>query len=355
MSIFLELQHLSPLLQAVGILGPLALASVAAFQHLKLKRQLREQVAAHRSISMELRKLSTAVEQSPASIVITDRQGNIDYVNPAFCRVTGYALHEALGQNPRILMGNEQRQMWDTLLDGREWRGELHNRRKDGSPFWEMASISPVRDGNGEISHLVGVKENITERKQLQEQLDQMARCDRLTGLPNRALFFDRLGCLKALSRREGRRFAVLFLDLDGFKTVNDSYGHEAGDAVLRVTAERLTACIRESDTAARMGGDEFAAILGNLSQGADASLVAEKMLQALSAPIVLPDGASCEIGASIGISLYPDDAQKIEVLVSAADAAMHEAKREGGDGCRSCGEAAAGALQGSRRRRAIG
>ena len=360
MSAVLKIHHLLSLMPLITVLGPLllALVALAALHYLKLTRQLREQFAAQKLISVELRKLSTAVEQSPASIVVTDRKGEIEYVNPAFCRLTGYSPEEALGQNARLLKGYEQpaeyfQEMWATVLSGREWRGEFHNKRKDGSLFWELASISPIRNEQGEITHFVGVKENITERKQLLAHLDQMAHYDELTGLPNRALFFDRLGCLQTLSRREGRSFALLFIDLDGFKGVNDRHGHEAGDAVLRETAARLSSSIRDSDTAARMGGDEFTVILGNLSREADVSLIARKILQALSAPIRLPGGGSCSIGASIGISLYPEDAREVETLVSSADAAMYEAKRAGKNGYRFYRQVA-GAMQSGDRQAAL-
>jgi diguanylate cyclase (GGDEF)-like protein/PAS domain S-box-containing protein len=348
MSVILKIHHLLSLMPVVTILGPLllALVAMAALHYLKLTRQLREQFAAQQLISVELRKLSTAVEQSPASIVVTDRKGDIEYVNPAFCRLTGYSQEEALGQSTSLIKGYEHpaeyyKEMWNTILAGGEWRGEFHNKRKDGSLFWELASISPIRNEQGEITNFVGVKENITDRKELLEYLDQMAHFDELTGLPNRALFFDRLGCLLTLSRREGQIFALLFIDLDGFKSVNDHHGHEAGDSVLRETAARLSASIRASDTAARMGGDEFTVILGNLSQETDISLIARKILQALSAPILLLGGISCSIGASIGISLYPEDAQEVETLVSSADTAMYEVKREGKNGYRFYREAA--------------
>ena len=342
MSLFLKLHQLLAAMPAVTLFGPLlfGLAVLVALHYLKLTRQLREQFSRQQRVAVELRTLSTAVEQSPASIVITDRQGSIRYVNPAFCRLTGYSLEEALGQNPKILKGSDHppefyRAMWETLDSGREWRGEFLNRRKDGTLFWELASISPILDERGEISHFVGVKENITERKQRLEHLDQMAHYDKLTGLPNRALFFDRLGCIVAQCRREGRKFALLFIDLDGFKEVNDSFGHEAGDRVLQETARRLRGCIRDSDTAARMGGDEFTVILANLADGEHAALVARKILQAFPEPIVLADGNSCRIGASIGISFYPGDSREIETLVGAADSAMYEVKRDGKNGFR--------------------
>lgn len=337
MALFFAFHHLLSRMPVITIAGPvvLLLVAAAALHYLRRARQLRGLLAAQQRVSIELSKLSTAVEQSPASIVITDQTGRIEYVNPAFCRLTGYTVAEACGENTRILKGGDQprefyKEMWDTILAGREWRGEFHNKRKDGTLFWESASISPIRSQDGAITHFVGVKEDVTERRQLLDDLAQMAHYDSLTGLPNRALFFDRLAYIQALSRRQGKRFALLFLDLDDFKQVNDSRGHEAGDRVLKEAAERLIACIRESDTVARMGGDEFTVILSNLSQPNDAALVAEKILTTLSLPFQISDGTICRIGISIGISLYPDDTQNIETLVSAADAAMYAVKREG-------------------------
>lgn len=277
------------------------------------------------------------MEHAPSSIVITDRTGNIEYVNPAFCRLTGYTKKEVIGKHTRMLKGEgatqppeHYRELWDTIAAGSEWRGEFFNRRKDGTLFWESASISPILDAEGEITHFVAVKENITERKQLLECLDHLAHYDKLTSLPNRALFFDRLNQSIAASHRERQRFALLFVDLDGFKVVNDSYGHEAGDRVLQETAERLAGCTRESDTVARMGGDEFILILCNLANAEDAGLVAEKILADVARPIELSRGASCVVGCSIGISLYPEDASEAAQLVSAADTAMYAVKRHG-------------------------
>jgi diguanylate cyclase (GGDEF)-like protein/PAS domain S-box-containing protein len=320
----------------------LALIALAAMYYLRLTRQLREQFSAQRDISVQLEKLKTAVEHAPSSILITDRHGFIEYVNPAFCRLTGYSEEEALGQHTRILKGDGEthsaehyREVWETILAGREWRGEFFNRRKDGTPFWESASISPIIDANGEITHFVAVKENITERKQLLECLDHLAHYDKLTSIPNRALFFDRLNQSIALAGRDGKRFALLFIDLDGFKQVNDSFGHETGDDVLKETAQRLTGCLRESDTVARMGGDEFIVILANISRPEDAGLVAGKMLAAVSRPIELSQGRSCTVGASIGISIYPDDSTEPAQLVSAADTAMYSVKHKGKNGFR--------------------
>ncbi len=282
-----------------------------------------------------LRKLSAAVEHSPASIVITDTHGSIEYVNPAFSRLTGYSIEEVLGHNPRILKAGDQaeefyREMWETVAQGQEWRGEFHNKRKDGTLFWEIASISPISDANGVITHYVAVKENITERKELQERLEQMAQFDMLTGLPNRRMFLDRLAQTVAVAKRSGQRFGLLFIDLDGFKRINDLYGHEAGDRVLKTVAARLSACIRISDAAGRIGGDEFTVILGTLAHYSDAGQVAEKILLALQRPITLPDGKQDNVGSSIGISVFPEDAEDGDGLLATADDAMYEVKRSG-------------------------
>jgi diguanylate cyclase (GGDEF)-like protein/PAS domain S-box-containing protein len=330
----------TPLLTALGPFV-LLLAALAVVYYLRLTRQLREQFARQQVISVQLQQLSTAVEHAPSSIVITDCKGHIEYVNPAFCRLTGYSKQEALGQHTRILKGEGEnqspelfRELWETITAGREWHGEFYNRRKDGSHFWESASISPILDADGEITHFVAVKEDITERKHLLECLDHLAHYDKLTSLPNRALFFDRLNQAIAVSHREGQCFALLFLDLDGFKQVNDSCGHEAGDRVLQVTAERMAGCTRETDTVARMGGDEFIAILTNLAHPEDAGLVAEKILAEVGRPIELSRGGSCMVGCSIGISLYPQHSTDPAQLVSAADSAMYEVKRQGKNRC---------------------
>lgn len=284
--------------------------------------------------------LSAAVEHSPASIVITDPQGSIEYVNPAFCRLTGYSAEEVRGKNSRILKAGDQppelyRELWETVLQGNEWRGEFHNRRKDGSLFWEMASISAIKDDRGVIRHFVAIKDDITERKQMRDQLHRMAQFDMLTGLPNRRMVLDRLNQLVALAGRGNQRFALLFVDLDGFKRINDTYGHEAGDRVLKIVAARLSGCIRSSDIVGRMGGDEFIVILSTLTQREDAGQVAEKILQTLCLPITMPNGEQDQISSSIGISVFPDDARNGNGLLAAADDAMYAVKHAGKNGYR--------------------
>jgi len=302
-------------------------------------RLLKNRVTELQRSATALRKLASAVEHSPVSVMITDIAGAIEYVNPKFCQVTGYSPQEVLGRNPRILKGNavpEQvyRDMWQTILAKREWHGEFHNRNKDGSLVWELASISPVCNESGAITHFVGVKEDISELKRLQKELGQMAHSDELTGLPNRALFRDRLEQVIIQARRNGGRFALLFADLDGFKAVNDRHGHQVGDRLLQEVARRLVFCVRESNTVARLGGDEFLIILNDLNQWEGPGIVARKVLEGLCAPFNI-GGVVCRVGVSIGISIYPDDADDAQKLIAAADFAMYGVKRGGRNGFR--------------------
>jgi len=326
----------------ITLLGPFFLlaAIVLAVYYLRISRRLHFQIALQEQTDVMLRKLSSAVENSPSSIVITDQKGIVEYVNPAFVWMTGYAPEEVLGHSTRMLKGGDQpdefyRDMWETLMRGEVWRGEFHNKHKDGTLFWEAASTSPIIDAHGEISHFVAVKENITDKKRLLEQLEQLASFDVLTGLSNRRMFLERLEQSVEVARRNGQHFALMYLDLDGFKQINDRCGHEAGDLVLKKTATRLREAVRKSDSVGRMGGDEFTVALSTLTHYEDASQVADKILEALRRPIILPDGTTGWIDASIGISVFPDDASNCDALMAAADDAMYEVKRNGKSGWR--------------------
>ncbi len=281
-----------------------------------------------------LRIYKAAVDAAADSIVITDRNALIEYANPAFTRVTGYTLAEAHGKTPALIksgLHNKSfyQKLWHTLLTGQEWKGEIVNRRKNGEIYHEEMAIAPVVDASGNIDRFVAVKRDVTERKQLEQRLAHMAHYDDLTGLPNRALFFDRLDHALVQAKRKGEQFAILFIDLDEFKNVNDRHGHEAGDKLLREVAQRLSRCVRESDTLARMGGDEFTLILSSIVQARDAGQVAEKVIATLAAP-VFPESLNCQVGASIGISLYPGDGSDRETLLNRADAAMYRTKEQG-------------------------
>ncbi len=275
-----------------------------------------------------------ACEQSPASIVITNYQGNIEYVNPKFEIITGYSKDEVLGKNPRVLKSgytsnDEYVGLWKTLSSGQEWYGEFHNRKKNGEFFWEYASISPIKDENNHITHYVAVKEDITKKKKDQELLSHQANYDSLTDLPNRLLGIDRLKQEMAKADRNRKYIGVIFLDLDHFKNVNDTLGHKYGDELLILSSQRLTHCLRKTDTVARLGGDEFLIIISALDSPYECKAIACKLVTTMQQSFLLA-GEEIFISASIGITIYPDDANNIEILMQNADMAMYEAKKKG-------------------------
>ena len=291
-------------------------------------------ITARREAEDEIRKLSQVVEQSPVSVMITDSQGNIEYVNFAFEQVTGYRQDEVLGRNPRLLKSGEtpsvsHEDLWLALKAGQTWEGELHNRRKNGEQFWEYAHIAPVVDDDGAVRHYFAVKEDITVRKQQTEKILYQAHYDALTRLPNRLLSLDRLQQLLLQAKRQGSKTAVLFIDLDDFKKVNDSLGHDVGDKLLVEAAERLQRHVREQDTVGRLGGDEFIVLLGNIDDAESAAEVAGKLIAQIKVPFEI-DHRELLLGASIGIALYPDDGDQPKELLRRADTAMYHAKRNG-------------------------
>lgn len=281
-----------------------------------------------------LKKLSLAVEHSPTGVMITDTDGNIEYVNPRFLDNTEYQVDDLIGQNPRLLNSGETpdsvfKEMWGTIKSGKEWRGEIINRKKNGELFWEETSIYPIVSEVGDLQNFVCIKENITQRKQAEVALQHEATHDALTGLANASLGKDRLKKSISRSRREKDKTALLFIDLDGFKNVNDTFGHEAGDHVLIEVAKRLKHSIREMDTAARIGGDEFVIILTDIIQQSDVEGVADKIINAIRDPYLDINNA-IQLGSSIGIALYPDHGDDPDTLVKCADIAMYAVKRSG-------------------------
>jgi diguanylate cyclase (GGDEF)-like protein/PAS domain S-box-containing protein len=296
-------------------------------------------IRARRENEREIRTLTRAVEQSPASVIITDPQGHIEYVNSKFTEVTGYTEAEVLGKSPGILKSGEMshefyQDLWRILASGKEWRGEFCNRNKRGDIFWESASISPVFDPAGKLVHFVAVKEDITEQRTQQERIRKLALFDPLTGLPNRALFMDRLSHSIARMTRTGRKLALLFIDLNKFKPVNDTFGHHVGDLVLQDVARRIAESVREADTAARLGGDEFVALLHDVEDKAQVERVAQRIIDRIDGPYHHCDGNACpQVGASIGIALCPEHARTVDGLIRAADAAMYQVKQTGMSG----------------------
>jgi diguanylate cyclase (GGDEF)-like protein/PAS domain S-box-containing protein len=278
--------------------------------------------------------LSQAVEQSPVSVLITDPRGGIEYVNSRFEQVTGYRASEVKGLNPNILKsGNikaeEYKKLWDTISKGGSWKGEFQNKKKNGDLFWESAHIAPVVDRNGTIRHYLAVKEDITNQKEQEERILYQAHYDSLTDLPNRFLSLDRLSQHIKEAERNDLKVAVLFLDLDDFKKVNDTIGHDAGDRLLMQAAQRLKEAVRDGDTIGRLGGDEFIMLLGGLSDVIDARSAAENLLEKFRNPFSL-DGRELILGASIGISIYPDDGETTIELLRCADTAMYCSKNQG-------------------------
>ncbi len=285
-------------------------------------------------LESQLRIVSLAVEQSASSIIITNNKGLIDYVNPAASKKTGYLLDELKGKNSRILQSGETSEheysdLWKSISTGHTWRGEFHNRKKSGELYWEIASVSPVKQKNGQISHYVAVKEDITALKEAKQRIDYLANHDAITDLPNRKLAMDRLATAFSAAGCDNKKVAVMFLDLDGFKAVNDSFGHDAGDQLLKETAQRLCNCVRDIDTVSRFGGDEFLIILSSVVDRKAVIAVTERLINAIAAKYEI-ETVDVNISASIGIAMYPEHGETATELVNLADEAMYTVKHSG-------------------------
>lgn len=267
-------------------------------------------------------------------VIVTDANYNILNVNRSFSEITGYSNEETIGKTPALLQSGRQdkefyRLMRKSLETNKFWQGEIWNRRKNGEIYPEWLAITAVTGNTGNVRY-VGIFSDITKRKRYEDKINFMAYHDKLTELPSRELLYDCLSRAISQVRRKQDYLALFYLDLDGFKTVNDTYGHEAGDEVLKITATRLLSCVRDMDTVARLGGDEFGIILSGIEDSADATSVAEKVIRNLSEPMMLHGGHECVIGVSIGIAFYPENGTEIDMLMSAADSAMYESKASG-------------------------
>jgi diguanylate cyclase (GGDEF)-like protein/PAS domain S-box-containing protein len=281
-----------------------------------------------------VRKLSQAVDQSANMVTITDPAGVIEYVNPKFCEVTGYAREEIIGRELWSMKSLDMpvatfKDVWEALNAGREWHGELHNRKRNGEFYWCLESISPVRDEQGQIMNFVCVAEDISDRKHAETTIRHLAYYDALTGLPNRRLFRDRLEQTKTSAQRSGSLFGLMYLDLDRFKHVNDTLGHEVGDMLLKAAAQRISECLRKGDTMARLGGDEFAVIVSEVTQHEHLATVADKIVRAMQAPFVL-NNFELFSSTSVGISVFPTDGSDTDALIKNADVALYRAKEQG-------------------------
>jgi diguanylate cyclase (GGDEF)-like protein/PAS domain S-box-containing protein len=285
---------------------------------------------------MDFHRLS---QNMPESVLVTNAKGNIEFVNPAFTKVTGYLPEEVIGQNPRILKSGRQdphfyQTMWEAIAKDNHWQGEIWNRRKNGEVYPEWLSISAVRNEKNEIINYVGLFTDITLQKISENTLQHLAHHDSLTGLPNRILFFDRLNQAIAQADRTKDLIALLYIDLDHFKPINDSLGHAAGDLLLTRVAQRIQKCIRKGDTLARLGGDEFAVVLMDITDFPNAEKITLKILNSLSKPFRLRSKLDSYVTASIGISVYPFDGQRAEQLLVSSDRAMYQAKMRGKNQC---------------------
>lgn len=275
--------------------------------------------------------LAQAIMQTADVVVITTTAGVIQFVNPAFEQTTGYTSAEVVGRTPSVVNSGVHPDaffslLWDTVSGGKVFRGVLTNRRKNGDLFHEEKTITPIRNGQGEITHFVSTGRDVTERLLATARFEYLANHDLLTGLPNRALFMDRLTQAMLRCQREQKNLALLFIDLDRFKAINDSLGHSAGDAVLVTVAERLRSLVRDEDSLARLGGDEFTVIVEGLRQPADSSRIGQAIVDAFDAPLRV-GGREFVVGVSVGIASFPGDGADLNSLLKYADIAMYFAK----------------------------
>lgn len=277
---------------------------------------------------------SLVFDHTDLGIIVTNTDANIVAVNPAYCRMSGYSEAELVGRNPRIQQSGRHdkafyRELWRTLDATGQWQGEIWNRRKCGEAYPAWQNISAVRDAHGRVVRFLAVTSDITPIKAVQDRLDHLAHHDALTGLPNRLYFMTALERSLAHADRQQDNVGLLFIDLDHFKSINDTLGHAAGDRLLVEVAHRLRNVIRSEELVARLGGDEFVVALENLRSREEAAGVARKLLEELERPLRI-DGNALTPLASIGIALYPGDARAPAELLTAADNAMYEAKRQG-------------------------
>ena len=299
-------------------------AAVVTFTDITERRRAEEQL----QLAFE------AINHSGEGIMVTDALQRIISVNPAFEKVTGYVAAEVLGKTPGFFASGRHddafyREMYETLETTGYWQGEIWNRRKNAEIFPEWLGISAVRENDGRTKHYVAIFSDITERKAAQQHIEFLAHHDALTGLPNRLLLRDRLDQASALASRQQSRIALLFLDLDRFKMINDSLGHPVGDALLKAVVERLKRCVRDADTISRQGGDEFVIVLGDVRDSEAVARIAEKIHQRMAEPFVI-DNHALTTSFSIGIALYPDDGEDFDTLTKKADTAMYHAKQAG-------------------------
>lgn len=319
-SLYIESATVAPLIDAAG----------RTTHYMGIKQDITAQKVAEKA----LRLTASVVAQTHDGVMVCNAQRRIIDVNPAFTRITGYTAAQVLGHKPSLLSaGSKNRGQYQAmeaaLRTHGHWQGEFWNRRSDGSVYAIASTLNTVCDDSGEVTHYINVFSDVTEREHQNKHLELLAHFDPLTRLPNRTLLADRLAQAMARVQPEQQRLAVCFMDLDGFKAVNDTHGHEAGDELLVIVARRLEAHVRTNDTVARQGGDEFVILLNGLSELSECERAAGRLLQAVHEPIVV-HGHPVQVGASIGIALYPQNGSDAETLLRYADQAMYQAKQGG-------------------------
>lgn len=335
-----EATYYQTLLYALSLL----LVGYALYALFRIERDRRSLVIAHhdlgnrfqaqRRAEQELRLYATVFTNASEGMTITDASTKIIAVNPAFCQITGYCKEEIIGKTPKILNSGRQNKtfyqsMWDTLNSKGQWKGEIWNLRKDGSIFPEWLSITAINDSDNQPSHYIGVFTDITERKQNEARIHHLAHHDALTGLPNRLLLLERIQHGIQATASDSLKTAVIFIDLDRFKNINDTLGHSVGDDLLIQVAQRGLSILRETDTFCRQGGDEFVAVLTGLSCRQEAGRICGELLNALCQPYLLV-GHELTVSGSAGIAVYPEDGDNATELLRKADLAMYRAKEIG-------------------------
>ena len=299
--------------------------------------KLTGQITVYLALSKHLEHLrvpGAAMASAEHPVFITDTDGRIEWVNDAYMRLTGYAAADLIGTIPQSFKVGKFRsalqQAHRSNVQGQYWRYELLGQRKNGRSYMVELVVTPLRNDRGDVTHFVAIHQDITVRKEAEARIFHLAHHDPLTDLPNRTMFYDRLKQALGQAKRHDRIVGVLFSDLDRFKPINDSLGHEMGDELLKNVADRLTRCVRATDTVARLSGDEFTIILQDLERGQDAGHVAQKVLEAVTQPVTLGN-QTIQATISMGIALYPFDATDPDVLLAQADRAMYRAKEKGG------------------------
>lgn len=304
----------------------------------EMRERLNQDVARRERDAADILKFSKAIDQSPSSVLICDRQWRIEYANQKFSQLTGHSTADIIGKHPSNLIEHsmdiqEARHLWQSIrLQVQRvgvWQGEVNSVRRNGERYWEQLVVTPIRDNNGETTGYLILGEDISIRKRYEQQLLRQANYDILTGLPNRMLALDRLKLALAQARRDSSQVGVMFLDLDNFKHINDTLGHDAGDNLLVEAARRISSCLRGTSTVARLGGDEFLVILPGLTGPEAACQVAERILKTFSGAFML-NGQEVFVTTSIGIATFPSDSDNSGTLLQHADAAMYEAKHKG-------------------------